>query len=63
MSCSPPIALADRLVTNAEWAAFIEDGGYRRADLWLSDGWALVKSEDWTCPIYWREARMAPGRK
>jgi len=51
-----PYALADRLVTNAEWAAFIEDGGYRRADLWLSDGWAQVKAEDWCCPIYWREA-------
>ena len=50
-----PYALADRLVTNAEWSAFIEDGGYRRADLWLSDGWALVRGEDWACPIYWRE--------
>ena len=50
-----PYAIADRLVTNAEWAAFIEDGGYRRAELWLSDGWSRVKDEDWTCPIYWRE--------
>ena len=50
-----PFALADRLVTNAEWIAFLEDGGYRRADLWLSDGWAQVKAEDWTSPIYWRE--------
>jgi dimethylhistidine N-methyltransferase len=49
-------ALADRLVTNAEWAAFIEDGGYRRAELWLSDGWIQVKAEDWSCPIYWRDA-------
>jgi dimethylhistidine N-methyltransferase len=48
-------SLADRLVTNAEWMAFIEDGGYGRADLWLSDGWAQVKAEDWSCPIYWRE--------
>ena len=50
-----PYALADRLVTNAEWLAFMEDGGYRRADLWLSDGWAQVKAEDWSSPIYWRE--------
>jgi len=56
-----PYALADRLVTNAEWAAFIEDGGYRRAELWLSDGWAQVKTEDWTCPIYWREGEDKDG--
>jgi dimethylhistidine N-methyltransferase len=53
-----PFALADRLVTNAEWADFIEDGGYRRAELWLSDGWAQVKGEDWSCPIYWREGEQ-----
>jgi dimethylhistidine N-methyltransferase len=48
-----PFALADRLVTNAEWAAFIEDGGYRRPELWLSDGWARVQAEGWARPIYW----------
>ena len=34
--------LASRLVTNAEFAAFIADGGYRRSELWLSAGWATV---------------------
>jgi dimethylhistidine N-methyltransferase len=48
-----PYRLADRLVTNAEWCAFIEDGGYRRAELWLSDGWAKVSEEGWSHPIYW----------
>ena len=49
-----PFALARDLVTNAEWLAFIEDGGYRRAELWLSDGWATVKAESWTAPLHWR---------
>ena len=48
-----PYRLADRLVTNAEWLAFMEDGGYRRADLWLSDGWACRKAEGWETPLYW----------
>jgi len=49
-----PHALADRLVTNAEWQAFIADGGYRRAEFWLSDGWAWVKKERIEAPLYWR---------
>jgi ergothioneine biosynthesis protein EgtB len=46
-------ALADRPVTNGEWLAFIEDGGYRRPELWLSDGWAMVTDEGWESPLYW----------
>lgn len=48
-----PFALASRCVTNAEFAAFIADGGYRRSELWLSDGWARVQAEGWTAPLYW----------
>jgi ergothioneine biosynthesis protein EgtB len=50
-----PFRLASRPVTNAEFAAFIADGGYRTPRLWLSDGWATVCREQWTQPIYWHE--------
>ncbi len=50
-----PFALADRLVTNCEWEAFIADGGYRDARLWLADGWAWVQREGVAAPLYWRE--------
>lgn len=49
-----PHALADRLITNAEWRAFIDDGGYSDAALWLSDGWAWVQRERIEAPLYWR---------
>jgi ergothioneine biosynthesis protein EgtB len=50
-----PYALASRLATNAEYLAFIEDGGYERPDLWLSDGWASVQGEGWGAPLYWEQ--------
>ena len=49
-----PFELADRLVTNAEWLAFMADGGYRRPELWLSEGWARAKAEAWDAPLYWQ---------
>ncbi|MCB0966870.1 MAG: ergothioneine biosynthesis protein EgtB [Ilumatobacter sp.] len=48
-----PFRIADRLVTAGEWAAFIDDGGYRRHELWLSDGWHIVGEQGWTAPLYW----------
>jgi ergothioneine biosynthesis protein EgtB len=51
-----PYALADRLVTNLEYLEFVREGGYRRADFWLSDGWATVNAESWSRPYYWNEA-------
>lgn len=50
-----PHAIADRTVTNSEWMQFIADGGYRDPRLWLSDGWAWVKSEAIAAPLYWEE--------
>lgn len=50
----PAYALAMRLVTNAEYMAFIEDGGYRCPDLWLAEGWDTVCRCGWTAPLYWQ---------
>jgi len=50
-----PFALASRLVTNDEWQAFIDDGGYRKPELWLSDGWAWVQQNAVESPLYWHE--------
>jgi len=49
-----PFRIANRLVTAGEWRQFIDDGGYARAELWLSDGWAAVQSQGWTAPLYWQ---------
>ena len=48
-----PFALADRPVTCGEWLEFIDDGGYHRADLWLSDGWSMIGEQGWDAPLYW----------
>jgi ergothioneine biosynthesis protein EgtB len=48
-----PHALADRLVTNAEWLGFVEDGGYARPGLWMADGWAWVTANRIEAPLYW----------
>ena len=47
--------LADRLVTNREWLEFMSDGGYLDARLWLSEGWAKVRAEGWSAPLYWEK--------
>jgi ergothioneine biosynthesis protein EgtB len=48
-----PYRLASRLITCGEYLAFMEDGGYRRPELWLSDGWTLVQTQGWEAPLYW----------
>jgi ergothioneine biosynthesis protein EgtB len=48
--------IANRLVSNAEYREFIQDGGYENCELWLSDGWAVVNENAWGRPLYWNEA-------
>jgi ergothioneine biosynthesis protein EgtB len=47
--------LASRLVTNGEYLAFMDDGGYERPELWLSMGWDTVQREGWQAPLYWEQ--------
>ena len=51
-----PVQVARALVTNAEWLAFMADGGYATPTLWLSDGYATVEAEGWNAPGYWHKA-------
>jgi ergothioneine biosynthesis protein EgtB len=53
-----PFRLASRPVTCGEFVAFIEDGGYRRPEFWLSDGWAAASSRGWGAPLYWERQRF-----
>ena len=52
-----PFFLADRLVTNRQYQAFIDDGGYLKPVYWLSDGWATVQKQHWEQPLYWLEVQ------
>ncbi len=52
----PEFELAHRLVTNSEFGEFIRARGYQRPELWMSDGWATVQTQDWEHPIYWSDA-------
>ena len=45
--------IASRPVTHGDFIAFVEDGGYRRPELWLSLGWDAVQSRGWQAPLYW----------
>ncbi|HET6148404.1 MAG TPA: ergothioneine biosynthesis protein EgtB [Polyangia bacterium] len=50
-----PHALATRLTTCGEYQAFMADGGYRRPELWLSDGWDAAQAGAWQAPLYWEQ--------
>jgi ergothioneine biosynthesis protein EgtB len=54
-----PHELASRPATNAEYLAFVEEGGYRRPELWLSEGWAMAQAQRWESPLYWRRREGA----
>ncbi|MGB5335867.1 MAG: ergothioneine biosynthesis protein EgtB [Woeseiaceae bacterium] len=48
--------IGNRLVSNAEYRQFIDDGGYATSELWLSDGWASLQEQGWKRPLYWNES-------
>jgi len=56
-----PYALASRPVNQGEFAGFVADGGYRRAEFWLAEGWDLCQQEAWEHPVYWRASPDKPG--
>jgi ergothioneine biosynthesis protein EgtB len=47
--------LASRLVTNGEYLAFVENGGYARPEFWLAGGWFTVNEQKWSAPLYWEK--------
>src|SRR4029453_12223809 len=51
-----PFAMASRPTSCGEHLAFIEDGGYERAEFWLSAGWDVVRQRGWKAPLYWHQA-------
>jgi ergothioneine biosynthesis protein EgtB len=53
-----PFEIASRAVTCGEYRAFIEDGGYRRPELWLSDGWAFIQAQSARAPLYWGDGTI-----
>jgi ergothioneine biosynthesis protein EgtB len=54
--------LASRLTTNAEYLEFINDGGYSRPELWLSEGFERARSEQWDAPLYWQRNEAGKWR-
>jgi len=49
-----PARIGRALVSNREWLEFMDDGGYTKSSLWLSDGWTTVQAQGWCAPGYWR---------
>ena len=57
-----PFSLATRPVTCAEYLAFMDDNGYDRPELWLSEGWTTIREQAWQAPLYWqRSSATASG--
>jgi ergothioneine biosynthesis protein EgtB len=52
-----PFQLSSQLITCGEYLEFMNDGGYRRPELWLASGWDTVKAECWKAPLYWRQEK------
>jgi ergothioneine biosynthesis protein EgtB len=49
-----PYLMASHPVTHGDFIDFIDDGGYRRPELWLSAGWEAVLAGGWQAPQYWQ---------
>lgn len=49
-----PFSMASQLVSNADYLAFINDGGYQQSGLWLSEGWDWIRREQIRMPQYWQ---------
>ena len=59
-----PFAISNRLVTCAEYLAFLNDNAYTRPELWLSEGWSTMRVQEWQAPLYWhRDQSSATGWK
>ncbi len=57
-----PCAISSDLVRNRDWLAFIGDGGYRRPEFWMAEGWDCACRNGWSAPLYWRDGlQMGPG--
>jgi ergothioneine biosynthesis protein EgtB len=56
-----PFSLATRPVTCAEYLAFIDDSGYTRPELWLSEGWTTIREQGWQAPLYWQRDPATPS--
>ncbi|HUR88370.1 MAG TPA: selenoneine synthase SenA [Ramlibacter sp.] len=48
-----PFAIANAPVTQGEWLAFVEDGGYARRELWSGEGWSWRETEGAQAPLHW----------
>jgi len=58
-----PFRIASRAVTNGEYLEFMSDDGYRRPELWLSDGWDQACTHGWNSPLYWERRDDGPWRE
>jgi ergothioneine biosynthesis protein EgtB len=48
--------LASRPITNGEYLEFMNDAGYNKPELWLSDGWDQKGRRGWEAPLYWERS-------
>jgi formylglycine-generating enzyme required for sulfatase activity len=51
----PPFAIAKYPITNAQFAKFIEAGGYQMKKWWTAEGWDVKEERNWMEPCYWKD--------